>query len=97
MKDTCYLTFDRRGICKMSKGQPKLGQGEFATKVVIDCDDRFFKQIIPETTIKIGADFLITPEVTVTPEAAPRVGGENSKPSGSRPTPPPAPPEPKRK
>jgi len=77
LKDYIYLIVSKGGIDGTRKTHPSLRSGQFAVKVSVSIDDRFFKQIVPEAHIDIGEEFLIEPEVEVAPEADVQVmGGE---------------------
>ena len=68
MKDSIYLIFNRHGVRGFRKTLPKLSSGEFATKLTLKVDDKFFKQIVPEATMELGDKFIIEPKIELSPE-----------------------------
>lgn len=68
MRDVAYLKLTRRGISGMTKNCPKLSAGEYAVKLVLTVDDRFFEQAIPTATLDIDDEFLVSPVIVVEPE-----------------------------
>lgn len=67
MKDTIYLKFNKHGIKSMSKGPPGLSAHEFATRLDIDVDDKYFDRIIPIAYMKLDDKFLIEPKIEMEP------------------------------
>lgn len=66
MKDTIYLTLSEKGVQKMYKtSRFDLRGGQHAVRVNVEVEDRFFRQITPEATLKIGPDHVISPDVAV--------------------------------
>jgi hypothetical protein len=47
MKDTIFLIFNKDGITGTRKTVPPLRAGEYATRVDVTVDDKYFKRIIP--------------------------------------------------
>lgn len=62
MKDTIYLVVGRQGVRKMTKRLPDLGRGEIPVKLVLDIDQKAFREPVIEQQITIadwrqGMDF----------------------------------------
>ena len=71
MKDAIYLVFDRYGVKSMRKSVPPLKAGEYATRIDIVVDDKYFKRIIPIAKMELDDKFLIEPKMTLEPMEAP--------------------------
>ena len=68
----CYLTFNKNGIARMTKSEPRLSSGEFGVKIRIAVPQNVFMRKFPEATIKVPEAVMIEPKVEVlAPEQAP--------------------------
>ena len=63
MNDTIYLIFDRTGIKGTRKTLPPLKAGEYATRIDVTVDDKYFKRIIPIAKMEIDDAALIEPKM----------------------------------
>jgi len=67
MKDTIYLVFNRDGISAMRKTLPQLRAGEYAPRLDVNVDDKYFKRIIPIAKMELDDKFLIEPKIELEP------------------------------
>lgn len=67
MKDTVYLIFDKEGVKAMRKTLPPLKAGEYATRLDVVVDDKYFKRIIPIAKMELDDKFLIEPRMELIP------------------------------
>ena len=65
MNDTIFLIFDKHGIKGTRKTIPPLKAGEYATRIDVTVDDKYFKRIIPIAKMEIDDDFLIEPKMVL--------------------------------
>jgi len=69
MKDTFYLTFDRNGVkSSLRKSPPPLRAGEYACRIDISVDDKYFKRVIPIAKMELDGDYVIEPKVELEPK-----------------------------
>jgi hypothetical protein len=68
MKDTIYVVFDRYGAKSMRKTVPPLKAGEYATRIDLTVDDKYFKRIIPIAKMELDDSFLIEPKIELEPQ-----------------------------
>ena len=69
MKDSIYLTFDKTGVkASIRKSPPNLRAGEYACRIDVFVDDKYFKRIIPIAKMEIDDKFLIEPKVELEPQ-----------------------------
>jgi hypothetical protein len=54
MKDVLYLTFTRNAVTKMTKSQPRCGQGEFFVKVEFEVTDEAFRPPVLVRKIEVA-------------------------------------------
>lgn len=71
MKDTVYLIFNKEGISAMRKSLPHLKAGEYATRLDVKVDDKYFKRIIPIASMELDDKFLIEPKIELEPMEKP--------------------------
>lgn len=72
MKDTIYLTFDRNGVSgSIRKSPPQLRAGQYAVRIDVKVDDKYFKRIIPIAKMELDDSFLIEPKVELEPQEKP--------------------------
>lgn len=71
MKDSIYLIFDKNGVRKLTKSLPALRAGEYATRLDVMVDDKYFKRIIPIAKMEIDEKYLIEPKVELEPALEP--------------------------
>lgn len=76
MKDVIYIVFNKYGVRGIRKTLPQLRSGEFATKLVLKVDDKFFKQIVPEATMELDDKFLIEPKIELSPQPIENVSNQ---------------------
>lgn len=67
MKDTIFLIFNKDGIVGMRKTIPPLKAGEYATRLDVLVDDKYFKRIIPIAKMELDDKFLIEPKIELEP------------------------------
>lgn len=67
MNDTIYLIFERSGIVAMRKTIPPLKAGQYAVRVDVKVDDKYFKRVIPIAKMELDDDFLIEPKIELEP------------------------------
>lgn len=67
MKDTIYLIFDKNGIMGMRKTLPELRAGQYATRLDVSVDDKYFKRIVPIAKMELDDKFLIEPKMVLEP------------------------------
>jgi len=65
MKDSVYLIFNRRGIRKIMKTKCTLNYGEFATKLEISVDNKYFDNVIPTAILELKESNLIKPKIDI--------------------------------
>ncbi len=65
MKDTGYLIFNKSGITGFRKSLPNLSAGHYATKVIINVDDKYFNQAISTTTLNLDSSNIISPKIDI--------------------------------
>ena len=70
MKDSIYLVFDKDGVKSMRKTLPPLRAGEYATRLDLAVDDKYFKRIIPIAKMELDDKFIIEPRLEL--EAQPK-------------------------
>lgn len=75
MKVLCYLTFNRRGVLKVSKGSPTLRNGEFAVRLRVEVPDSVFAPEFPDVSVAIPERSLIVPSVEVIDGGASSISG----------------------
>ena len=63
MNDTIFLIFDRNGVKGARKAAPPLKAGEYACRIDITVDDKYFKRIIPIAKMELDDSYLIEPKV----------------------------------
>ena len=69
MESTIYLTFDRNGVKNtLRKSPPALRAGEYACRLDITVDDKYFKRIIPIAKMELDDSHLIEPVVEIEPQ-----------------------------
>lgn len=69
MKDSVYITFDRNGVKgTLRKSPPDLRAGEYACRVDITVDDKYFRRIIPIAKMELDDKFIIEPKVELEPQ-----------------------------
>ena len=69
MKDTIYLTFDRHGVkTSLRKTPPQLRAGEYACRIDVTVDDKYFKRIIPIAKMELDDKFIIEPKIELEPQ-----------------------------
>lgn len=80
MKDTVYIIFDKNGVRGFRKTIPQLRQGEYATRLDVMVDDKYFKRIIPVAKMELDDKFLIEPKMVLEPIEKPEenIEGEES-------------------
>ena len=72
MKDSIYITFDRSGVKgTLRKTPPTLRAGEYACRIDVTVDDKYFKRIIPIAKMELDDKFLIEPKVELEPQDVP--------------------------
>jgi hypothetical protein len=71
MKDSVYLTFNRNRVVSMKRSIPELHAGEYAARIDITVDDKYFKRIIPIARMELDDKFLIEPKVLLEPQEKP--------------------------
>lgn len=67
MNDTIYLVFSKEGVSALRKTIPQLKAGEYATRIDIHVDDKYFKRIIPIAKMELDDKFLIEPKIELEP------------------------------
>jgi hypothetical protein len=67
MNDSIYLIFDKQGIVGMRKSIPNLSAGQYACRLDIIIDDKYFKRIIPIAAMELDDKFLIEPKIQIEP------------------------------
>jgi len=68
MKDIIYLIFDRSGIVHMRKSLPNLSAGQYAVKLEVFIDNKYFERIVPTATMSLDDSFLIKPKIYLEPQ-----------------------------
>ena len=69
MKDTIYMTFDQNGVKgQLRKTPPTLRAGEYACRIDVTVDDKYFKRIIPIAKMELDGKFLIEPQIELEPK-----------------------------
>ena len=76
MNDSIYITFDKNGIGTMRKSPPALRAGEYACRLDVTVDDKYFKRIIPVVKMELDGKYLIEPKVEVEPQEPEQPEGE---------------------
>jgi hypothetical protein len=71
MKDSIYLIFSKEGIVAMRKTLPELKSGQYATRIDVLVDDKYFKRIIPIAKMELDDKFLIEPKMVLEPMEKP--------------------------
>ena len=72
MKDSIFLIFDRNGVQGYRKTVPPLRAGQYATRIDVTVDDKYFKRIIPIAKMELDDKFLIEPKVQLEPQETPQ-------------------------
>ena len=67
MKDKVYLVFNKHGVGKMTKNPPPLRAGEYAVRIDVTVDDKYFRRIIPIAKMELDEEFLIEPKIQLEP------------------------------
>ena len=67
MKDSIFLVFDSAGVRKMVKSVPSLYAGQYACRLDVQVDDKYFKRIIPIAKMELDDKFLIEPKIVLEP------------------------------
>lgn len=68
MKDIIYVRFDGSGVRGFSKNPPQLMAGQFAVRIDILVDDKYFKRIIPIAKMELDSKFIIEPKIELEPQ-----------------------------
>ena len=63
MEDTIYVIFDRIGVTGMRKTLPPLGADEYACKINLVVDDKYFKHLVPTARLELDGSTLIEPTI----------------------------------
>lgn len=71
MKDSIYLIFDKFGVNAMRKTLPELKAGQYATRLDVLVDDKYFKRIVPVAKMELDDKFLIEPKMVLEPMEKP--------------------------
>lgn len=67
MKDSIYITISKNGITGYRKTIPSLRAGEYAVRIDLTVDDKYFKRVIPIAGVEINDKHLIEPKIVVEP------------------------------
>ena len=67
MNDKIFLIFDKDGIKGMRKTLPPLRAGEYACRLDVSVDDKYFKRIIPIAKMELDDNYLIEPKLELEP------------------------------
>lgn len=65
MKETAYLILDRKGIRGVRKTRPSLKGTEVAIRLRVEIPDEFFERVIPDATLVIPEEAVLTPPVEI--------------------------------
>ena len=65
MKDEKYVIFDRNGMQGMRTGKPHLSAGQFAFKIRLEVENKYFDRVIPVADLKLDESHILQPEVEV--------------------------------
>ena len=71
MKDSVYLVFNRGRVVSMKRSPPDLRAGEYATRIDVTVDDKYFRRIIPIAKMELDDKFLIEPRLVLEPQIKP--------------------------
>jgi hypothetical protein len=65
MKDSVYLTFNRKGIGRLKKGSsaPTLKPGYYAVRIDLEVPEKFFDKFLPIAEIKLSEENILLPEI----------------------------------
>lgn len=71
MKDEIFLTFNANKIVSMRHSPPPLRAGEYAVKIKLTVEDKYFKRIIPIAYMELDGKQLIEPKIELEAEDIP--------------------------